>query len=1187
MREILDVIIEEKFDMDKKRLVFSQDGEIVDKIRITIMPGQIYEDCFVIHGPEDAYVYGYISTDDFRMRCMSDRFAGTEEVHFQFQGEHLELDEVCRGSFLIRSNQGEYVLPYEVNVQREVVESSDGVIKNMIHFGNLAKVDWQEALKIFYSAEFEEMIREKEPQLYQCYRALSAIKRSEHNMDQFLIAAGKKQRMGYFVEDSFLSIRDPEDIAEITMGIVRNGWGYTRLDVEAEGDFVFVEKEIITDDDFLGNRYKLSVYIDSDRLHAGKNFGRVILKDEDIFVEVPVEVYKSAPSLPGREFRFEKGKLRWELFKIFQSFRLKEINTSGWLKQTDQLVQKMMGMDDADAEARLYFAQILITAERYSEAGWILEHFGEVSKSYDPELEAYYLYLTSLLRKDETYTKQVAGEIAKIYKEQGESWRAAWLLLYVSKEYERNAADKWRFLEDQFENGCRSPIIYFEAVQMLNRNPSVLRKLGRFELQVLNYGNKKGVLSPDLLEQVYYLAGRVKDFSEVLYRILVRCYEKTQDERIVKEICTLLIKGNRVEKKYYKWFKLGIEAGVRITNLYEYYMMSLDLEKEEEIPKIVLLYFTYQNNLDHAHSAYLYQYVAEKREEYPDIYESYVHRIEGFVKDQIQRARMSIHLDKLYHKYLTEDMLNPANASAMINILFSYRMQVPNSLVRTVYVYEKDYQKPRVYPVTDKYMWLPVFAKDSCVVWEEECGNRFTTGFPMGINHDLANHPLVNNGALYVEDNPYLDLYLYGNREIVYEADNELLGRFWRLWKDDQVSLEIRREAAVRIMKYYYHTDDTSSLADYLESLPTELLSRREAAEAIKYMVYCRMDEMAYEWMCLYSPVLVDSKISASLLAAIIRRREYQKDERLLAIAYSIFEKGKYTNEILRYLVMNYEGPVYDQYQVWKAALACGVEIRDLSERLLVQMLFTGSFVEEHGEVFKKYLKDNPDMQIVWAYVIRRSYAFYLEGYSLESAVAECILQAAEEVDVPIICSLACLKYYAAVDILPDPEKEEVLFRLLKKMIQSGVHLPWFMQYHKSDVDFDSLLDKTILEYHARGEGVVKFRYLPIGKDFEDLTWKVVTMYPVCRRVFFTEHILFFGESMQYEVIEETDSESLVVKNGVLKMKDLQENDRGSRFGMINTLLEAKALERDKEFENLLEDYMKKDYINEHLFKLI
>ena len=113
-------------------------------------------------------------------------------------------------------------------------------------------------------------------------------------------------------------------------------------------------------------------------------------------------------------------------------------------------------------------------------------------------------------------------------------------------------------------------IIYFEAVQLLNRNPSLLRKLERFELQVLYYGNKKGILSLDLLEQVYYLSGKVKEFSPLLYRILEKCYEKTGDERVLKEICTLLIKGGLVEKKYYRWFRLGIEAGIRITNLYEY-----------------------------------------------------------------------------------------------------------------------------------------------------------------------------------------------------------------------------------------------------------------------------------------------------------------------------------------------------------------------------------------------------------------------------------------------------------------------------------------------------------------------------------------------------------------------------------------------------------------------------------------
>ncbi len=1188
MREILDIIIEEKFDMDKKKLLFSKDNEFIDKVELILWPGRVCEEGFIVQTPEDKYTYGYISSSDSRMECITKTFAGTEEIHICFHGEYMEKGESCKGEFLIRSNQGEFILPFEVSAQEEEIISSEGPVRSLIHFGNLAKANWHEAVSIFYSPQFEELIRVKEPQLYLCYQGLSAIKRNEHNMDQFLIAAGKKQRMGYFVEDSLLALEDPTDVTEISLGIIRNGWGYTRLDVEAEGDFVFVEKDTISDDDFLGNRYKLSVYIDSGKLHAGRNFGRVILWDNESSVEVPVEVYCSGQVLPGREIRREKRKNSWKLTDIYQAFRLKEMNTAGWLKETDRLVQRMMTLDEKDAAARLFFAQILMTAERYNEASWILEHYNEGPDEYDPELEAYYLYLSSLLRRDESYTKQVANRIARIYKEQGESWRAAWLLLYVSMEYERSITGKWLFLEEQFEHGCRSPIIYFEAVQLLNRNPALLRKIERFELQVLYYGNKKGILSPELLEQVYYLAGKVKEFSVLLYRILENCYEKTRDERIVKEICTLLIKGGLVEKKYYRWFRLGIEAGIRITNLYEYYMMSLDLEKEEEIPKIVLLYFTYQSNLDYAHAAYLYSYVVSKREEYPEIYESYVHRIEGFVKEQIQKERMSEQLDKLYHLFLTEEMVQKQNASAVINVLFSYQMKAPNPLVKKACVYQRNSLVPCIYPVTDTNVWLPVFSKDSCVIWEDLTGNRFMAGYPLGVSHELAEHPIVKSGSVYIEDNTFLDLYLYGAKEIVYEANTDLLNRLFRLWENANVSLEIRRETSVRIMKYYYHTEDKTNLAAYLETLPANLLTRREASEAIKYMVYCRMDDLAYEWMSRYSPVFVDSKISASLLSAIIRKREYKADDQLLCYSFETFEKGKYTNEILRYLAMHYEGTAHNQYQVWKAALACGIEVRGLSERLLMQMLFTGNYVQEHAEVLKKYLKDIPDERVVHAYIIRRSYAYYLEGYSLDAVIAEQILAMYEEgLELPIICELACLKYYAEIEILPDERRETLLIQLLKAQLQRGIHLPWFMRYQKADVDFSSLADKTILEYHAQNDTVVKFRFLPLKEDFSEVTWKIVNMYPVCRRVFFTEQILFFGESLQYEILEEIDGADVVMKSGVLKKSEDADMQIDGRFQAINALLEAKALQKEKRFEDLLEDYLKKDFINGHIFKLM
>ena len=1186
MREIVDVILEEKFDFDQKQLLFSYQGAGIEKLELMLWTGQVYEDSFCLQAPEGKYVYGYILSSDSRMECVTGTFSGTEEIHFRFCGEHLEEDEVCRGQFLILSNQGQYILPFEVRAQREELWTSQGAICNLIQFNSLAKADWQEALGVFYSPLFERMIKEKEPQLYQCYQAFSGVKRSEHNMDQFLIVAGKKQRMRYFVEESLLMLKDPVDVAEISLGIMRNGWGYTRLDVETDGEFIFVEKEIITDDDFLGNRYKLSVYIDSEKLHAGKNFGRVILRDNEAFVEVPVEVYSTGMVEPGRERRIEKRKCNARLTDIYQAFRRKEMSTAKWMKETDQLVQKLMGLDETDLSAKLFFAHILITADRFSEAGWILEHFSDGVEEVSPELEAYHLYLSSLIRNEDSFTKQVAARIERIYKEKSDSWRVAWLLLYVSREYEMNAAAKWLFLEEQFKQGSRSPIIYFEALQLLNRNPALLRKLDRFELQVLYYGNKKGILTTDLLEQVYYLAGKVKEFSPLLYKILETCYEKTQDERIVKEICTLLIKGNKVEKAYYRWFKLGIEAGIRITNLYEYYMVSLDLEKEEEIPKTVLLYFTYQSNLDHAHAAYLYSYVAEHREEYPEIFDNYVHRIEMFVKEQVQKERISQHLSKLYQMFLQEDMVQQQNASAMINILYSNKMQVPSRQIQQIYVYQYGAIVPKRYAVTQEYVWIPVYAGDCFAVWEDRDGNRFPAGASFEDRSTLAQHSIVTNASVFVEDNLYLDLGLYGSRALSYETNGEVLSRLFRLWESDKVCPEVRREAAVRIMKYYYHTEDKINLSEYLESLSMEMMTRREAAEAIKYMVYCRLDELAYNWMDVYSPVLVDSKISASLLSAIIKKREYAPDVHLLCYAYETFEKGKYTDEVLRYLAMHHDGTVYDQYQIWKAAYSCGIEIEMLSERLLTQMLFTGEYVEEHGEVFKKYLKGQVDESLVSAYMIRRSYAHYLAGESLDNVLVGHILQMYEcGMEMPVICILACLRYYA--DMMPFGEESlvQLLAEMVKDLMLLGIYLPWFEKYPMTDADNSSKSDKTVLEYHAEDDVTVKFRYLAQSEDVSATNWKIINMYPVCRRVFFTEHVLFFGESIHYEILEERNGSDVVVARGILKRSE--ECEQISRFQAINGILEAKALNKDVQFETLLTEYMKKDFINSSMFRLM
>ena len=64
--------------------------------------------------------------------------------------------------------------------------------------------------------------------------------------------------------------------------------------------------------------------------------------------------------------------------------------------------------------------------------------------------------LNTLLKKDEYYTKDITEKVTRIYREHGEDWRVAWLMLFMSGDYNRGPVERWNFLEKQYSNGCRS-----------------------------------------------------------------------------------------------------------------------------------------------------------------------------------------------------------------------------------------------------------------------------------------------------------------------------------------------------------------------------------------------------------------------------------------------------------------------------------------------------------------------------------------------------------------------------------------------------------------------------------------------------------------------------------------------------------------------------------------------------------
>ena len=240
MQKIIDQILEGNFDYENGSLDFS-----CSKIELSLLPGEVCEGSFRVYANRVFTAVGSIMSSDMRMECLTEEFqGGEEEIFYRFHGENLEEGEVVKGNFYIVSNQGEYYLPFVANVEYRVMDSSIGPIKNLFHFANLAKINWQEAVKLFYSSDFDRIFSGRDSQYADDYRALSAHSGSEANMEEFLIQVNKKQRVDFQVEESRLvldygSDLNAESVAERELTVARNGWGYTRIFVECGGDFLF------------------------------------------------------------------------------------------------------------------------------------------------------------------------------------------------------------------------------------------------------------------------------------------------------------------------------------------------------------------------------------------------------------------------------------------------------------------------------------------------------------------------------------------------------------------------------------------------------------------------------------------------------------------------------------------------------------------------------------------------------------------------------------------------------------------------------------------------------------------------------------------------------------------------------------------------------------------------------------
>lgn len=1201
MQEIIDQILEGNFDYENGSLDFS-----CAKLEITLSPGEIYEGTFRIFAAPGHFTRGCITTSDSRMECLNPVFTGTdEEIGFCFHGEYMEEGEVVKGEFYVISNQGEYYLPFVVSVEHMVLDSSIGSIKNLFHFANLAKSNWQEAVNLFYSPEFVRVFNGSDRQYYEVYRGLSAYAGNEQNVEEFLMEINKKQKLEFVTEEAALQLDNPYAVAEAQLTIVKNGWGYVHLNIETEGSFVFTEKETLTEDDFLGNYCRLPVYIDSSMCRRGKNFGMIHIYNPYVALDIPVTVRVGEGRGAAGNARLEKKRLLVQLMEFYQAFRLKKISTATWLKETGKLVEYMVALDEKDVAARLFQAQLLITEERFNEAGWLLEHAVRLLQQRQdgrnvagrgslPEetsvLWAYYFYLTTLLRREEHYINEAAEDVKQIYHQNRNSWRVAWLLLYLSEEYNRSAAGKWQFLERQFYRGCSSPVLYIEALLLVLGNPTLLRKLGEFEQQVLLYGAKQEMLGGEIMEQFLYLVGKGKDYSHTLFLILERCYRRNQDVRVLQEICTLLIKGGRTGQKYFEWYSKGVEKELRITKLYEYFMISIDRNQIQTLPKMVLMYFSYQNNLDYEQSAFLYSYILKHKEEYEELYAGYHGRIERFVLEQIQKEHINRHLAYLYQEFLTPGMIGEQTAPALAKLLFAHMIRVETPFIQKVIVCQPGNLMEQEYALQNGSAWVPLYGNEYTLLFEDGEGNRYTKNVVFITERLLRPGKLLSYVTPFVEDSLELDIYLCDSRRAEMQVTEESVKRNLRVAESSYAEPSMKHGICLKILKYFYDADDMRSLDSYLERISPMDLTSGEKKQVLYYMVIRGKNHIAYEWIRQFGPYFAEPKVLVRLLSEVMQQNDFLEDTVLSSAAEYVFRRGKYDGNVLRYLAGHFQGMTKEMRDIWKAAQAFEVDCYALGERMILQMLATGSFVGEKTEIFRQYVAQGGKPEVEEAYLSQCAYDFFVKERLTEEYVFEEICRMYQRGEgMQRICKLAFLKYYAENRNAVTTQIRAALKDFLGQVMTEGIHLN-FMKELKEYPEMESLLrplqDKTIIEYRAHPGAYVTMHYVVSHENGEAEEYLTEEMEPVFQGVCFKEFVLFFGEKLQYYIVEERDGEEQLTESAEIQNSDIRGENQGSRFELVNDIVISKTLEDYDTLDCLLEEYHHREFLNDRLFEI-
>lgn len=1172
-----------RFDETRGSLVFSE-----SKVEIELNMGENASGSFDIEEQNGLLVEGHVYSSNIRMSIENPEISGSRAtVSYTFDSTGMNVGDALKGNFYIVTSRGEFVLPFVVMMIRNSLISSLGTIKNLFHFTNLAGSNWEEAVNLFNNPDFEQIISGNDASYRSLYRGLSRKGNRNVNLEEFLIGINKKQKIEYITDTDIIRLTNPTEPVQKVIRIERNGWGYTLLSVKADADFIKLSKNRLVSADFENNVCEYELTVDPSALHAGKNNGRVTFRSLYDEYAVEFEVVKNTFSRkPGMVQR--KHNL-YSLTRLYLDYTVKRINIAKWLIMTDEILGRRTAIDDRNIADSLMQVHSFILQERYNEAKWILDR--KVKDSIDEadnELYCYYLYMNALYNADEYYSKEVTEQIESIYNNDRLNWRIAWVLMKISEEMRKSASKRFAFALEQIRNGCISPIMYLEAIKALSESPSLLIHLEDEEKKVLLYGAREGILTKDIMSQVCYQVMKVRNFDRKLLRIMELIYEKTHNDESLQSLCVMLMKGGLTGPKYFEYYKEAVEHNLSLTRLYESYMMSMDIRKDEPIPKPVLKYFSYQSTLPPKQNAYLYSYVVKNRNAMSELYLAYKDSIDRFILKELYSGNIDRNLAYLYTNILMEEMLTEDNMKALSKVLFKHRITVEDSNCVNVIMVDERLKEERVYPIRNGHANVGIFGNEYAILLEDEIGNRYYSTKDYQTEKFFMPGKIMAKMENCVSDNLDFDLFACEDSPDFLIVSEQNADRYRFLESSDEVTDEYRGKLRLPLLRYYMENDSTKDIDEVLSHVCYDDVSYKDYDEMIRTMLIRGLIDKAKDFVIHYGPENIEPKILVRLAERIIQRDGDLENREMTYILVSAFERGKYDDTGLSYLAKNYNGPIKQLRNIWRAATNFYTDTYGICEKMILQTLSTGAYIGEEADVLRQYVHGGAKLDIEMHFLSYFAHEYFVKGRPVDDYMfseMERIYRVEEE--LTDVCMLAYLMFmldkYKNKET--DERQNEIICDFLRYLItRREIIFPFFAEYKGLSASAARISNYTIVEYRGVPDTRTVINYVISKERDEEEGYSREDMRDMYGGIYVKTFLMFFGETLQYYITEERDGTPQYTESNTLGISETIGDGNSDRYTMVNDVALAGTLGDYDTTIRIMEEYKYKEYLVNSIF---